>query len=180
MLITCSPLLGERAFGSAAEGTLLLTCTAVSALVANAVLARRPRTIAPDTIIWSSTLLLAAALVLSATGHPVLVVVAALTTGVAERPATRRVVGDPAPGVTGTPPQPGLHDRRQPQDHRLRPRRGRRGPARDALTAHRAPDGRGGSTRRGPELPRVRSRPGEQSLSPAVMSSDLRCVTRLV
>ncbi|MEU8869348.1 MFS transporter [Streptomyces umbrinus] len=86
MLITCTPLLGERAFGSAAEGTLLLTCTAVSALVANAVLARRPRTIAPDTIIWSSTLLLAAALVLSATGHPVLVVVAALTTGVAEGP----------------------------------------------------------------------------------------------
>ncbi|MGA5447439.1 MFS transporter [Streptomyces umbrinus] len=86
MLITCTPLLGERAFGSAAEGTLFLTCTAVSALVANAVLARRPRTIAPDTIIWSSTLLLAAALVLSATGHPVLVVVAALTTGVAEGP----------------------------------------------------------------------------------------------
>ncbi|WUR82854.1 MFS transporter [Streptomyces phaeochromogenes] len=86
MLITCTPLLGERAFGSAAEGTLLLTCTAVSALAANAVLARRPRTIAPDTIVWSSTLLLAGALVLSATGHPVLVVVAALTTGVAEGP----------------------------------------------------------------------------------------------
>ncbi|MGW3941508.1 MFS transporter [Streptomyces phaeochromogenes] len=86
MLITCTPLLGERAFGSAAEGTLLLTCTAVSALAANAVLARRPRTIAPDTIIWSSTLLLAVALVLSATGHPVLVVAAALTTGVGEGP----------------------------------------------------------------------------------------------
>ncbi|MCX4557887.1 MFS transporter [Streptomyces phaeochromogenes] len=86
MLITCTPLLGERAFGSAAEGTLLLTCTAVAALAANAVLARRPRTIAPDTIVWSSTLLLAGALVLSVTGHPVLVVVAALTTGVAEGP----------------------------------------------------------------------------------------------
>ncbi len=86
MLITCTPLLGERAFGSAAEGTLLLTCTAVSALAANAVLARRPRTIAPDTIIWSSTLLLAVALVLSATGHPVLVVAAALTAGVGEGP----------------------------------------------------------------------------------------------
>ncbi|MFI6276899.1 MFS transporter [Streptomyces sp. NPDC050988] len=86
MLITCTPLLGERAFGSAAEGTLLLTCTAVSALAANAVLARRPHAIAPDTIIWSSTLLLAAALVLSATGHQVLVVAAALTTGVGEGP----------------------------------------------------------------------------------------------
>lgn len=86
MLITCTPLLGERAFGSAAEGTLLLTCTAVSALAANAVLARRPRSIAPDTIIWSSTLLLAVALVLSATGHPVLVVAAALTAGVGEGP----------------------------------------------------------------------------------------------
>lgn len=86
MLITCTPLLGERAFGSAAEGTLLLTCTAVSALAANAVLARRPRTIAPDTIIWSSTLLLAVAFVLSATGHPVLVVAAALAAGVGEGP----------------------------------------------------------------------------------------------
>lgn len=86
MLITCTPLLGERAFGSAAEGTLLLTCTAVSALAANAVLARRPRTIAPDTIIWSSTLLLSVALVMSATGHPVLVVAAALTAGVGEGP----------------------------------------------------------------------------------------------
>ncbi|MFD9195616.1 MFS transporter [Streptomyces phaeochromogenes] len=86
MLITCTPLLGERAFGSAAEGTLLLTCTAVSALAANAVLARRPRSIAPDTVIWSSTLLLAVALVLSATGHPALVVAAALTAGVGEGP----------------------------------------------------------------------------------------------
>ncbi|MGW2290309.1 MFS transporter [Streptomyces phaeochromogenes] len=86
MLVTCTPLLGERAFGSAAEGTLLLTCTAVSALAANAVLARRPRTIAPDTIIWSSTLLLAVALVLSATSHPVLVIAAALTAGVGEGP----------------------------------------------------------------------------------------------
>lgn len=86
MLVTCTPLLGERVFGSAAGGTLLLTCTAVSALVANAVLARRPRAIAPDTIIWGSTLLLAVALVLSATGSPVLVVAAALTAGVGEGP----------------------------------------------------------------------------------------------
>ncbi|WP_328846184.1 MFS transporter [Streptomyces sp. NBC_00258] len=86
MLITCTPLLGERTFGSAADGTLLLSCTAVSALAANAVLARRPRAIAPDTIIWGSTLILAVALVLSATGHPVLVVAAALTAGVGEGP----------------------------------------------------------------------------------------------
>ncbi|TRO69480.1 MFS transporter [Streptomyces sp. IB201691-2A2] len=86
MLITCTPPLGERTFGSAADGTLLLSCTAVSALAANAVLARRPRAIAPDTIIWGSTLILAVALVLSATGHPVLVVAAALTAGVGEGP----------------------------------------------------------------------------------------------
>lgn len=86
MLITCTPLLGERTFGSAADGTLLLSCTAVSALAANSVLARRPRAIAPDTIIWGSTLILAVALVLSATGHPVLVVAAALTAGVGEGP----------------------------------------------------------------------------------------------
>ncbi|MFC8667784.1 MFS transporter, partial [Streptomyces sp. NPDC057199] len=86
MLITCTPLLGERAFGSAADGTLFLSCTAVSALAANAVLARRPRAIAPDTIIWGSTLVLALALVLSATGHPVLVIAAALTAGAGEGP----------------------------------------------------------------------------------------------
>ncbi|MFD3381393.1 MULTISPECIES: MFS transporter [unclassified Streptomyces] len=86
MLITCTPLLGERTFGSAADGTLFLSCTAVSALAANAVLARRPRAIAPDTVIWGSTLLLAAALALSATGHPVLVIAAALTAGVGEGP----------------------------------------------------------------------------------------------
>ncbi|MFD3313884.1 MFS transporter [Streptomyces sp. NPDC058694] len=90
MLITCTPLLGERTFGSAADGTLFLSCTAVSALAANAVLAavlaRRPRAIAPDTVIWGSTLLLAAALVLSATGHPVLVIAAALTAGAGEGP----------------------------------------------------------------------------------------------
>ncbi|WP_151481369.1 MFS transporter [Streptomyces albicerus] len=86
MLITCTPLLGERAFASAADGTMLLSCTAVSALAANAVLARRPRAIAPDTVIWSSTLLLAAALLMAATGHPALVVTAALTAGLGEGP----------------------------------------------------------------------------------------------
>jgi predicted MFS family arabinose efflux permease len=86
MLITCTPSLGERAFGSAAHGTMLLSCTAVSALAANAVLSRHPRAIAPDTIIWSSTLLLAAALVLTAAGHPALVIAAALTAGVGEGP----------------------------------------------------------------------------------------------
>ncbi|GAB2985865.1 MFS transporter [Streptomyces pseudoechinosporeus] len=86
MLITCTPLLGERAFASAADGTLLLSCTAVSALAVNAVLARRPRAIAPDTIIWTSTLLLAVALLMAATGHPALVVAAALAAGLGEGP----------------------------------------------------------------------------------------------
>jgi MFS family permease len=86
MLITCTPLLGERAFASAADGTMLLSCTAVSALAANAVLARRPHAIAPDTVIRSSTLLLAAALLMAATGHPALVIAAALTAGLGEGP----------------------------------------------------------------------------------------------
>lgn len=86
MLITCTPSLGERAFGSAADGTTLLSCTAVSALAANAVLARRPHAISPDTIIWSSTLLLAAALLLAATGHPALVIAAAVVAGIGEGP----------------------------------------------------------------------------------------------
>jgi MFS family permease len=86
MLTACIPLLGERVLGGAGRGAVLLSCAAVSALVANAVLARFPRSVAPDTIIWASVLVQAVALALAATGSPVVLIVAVLIAGAGEGP----------------------------------------------------------------------------------------------
>ncbi|MFE2558663.1 MFS transporter [Streptomyces sp. NPDC059352] len=86
MLTACVPLLGERALGGAGRGAVLLSCAAVSALVANAVLARYPCSVSPDTIIWVSVLVQAAALALAAWGRPVALIVAVLTAGIGEGP----------------------------------------------------------------------------------------------
>lgn len=87
MLIACSPLLGARFLGGAGRGAMLLSCVALSSFAANAALARFPRSIAPDTIIRAGALAQAAALVLAAAGRPVLLLAAALLTGVGEGPA---------------------------------------------------------------------------------------------
>jgi predicted MFS family arabinose efflux permease len=84
MLTVCIPLLGERAFGGAGRGVMLLSCAAVSALAANAVLARFPRSVAPDTIIWASALVQAAALALATTGQRPLLIAAVLLVGFGE------------------------------------------------------------------------------------------------
>lgn len=86
MLTACIPLLGERVLGGAGRGAVLLFCTAVSALVANAVLARFPRSVSPDTIIWASALVQAAALALAAVGSPFVLIVAVLVAGIGEGP----------------------------------------------------------------------------------------------
>ncbi|MFC7303737.1 MFS transporter [Streptomyces monticola] len=96
MLVACSPLLGERTFGAAGHGALLLSGVAASALTANALLARFPHPACPhtpcpprpgpDTVLWCGTTLLAVALLLAATGHPALVVAAALVAGAGEGP----------------------------------------------------------------------------------------------
>lgn len=86
MLTTCIPLLGERVLGGAGRGAVLLSCAAVSALAANAVLARFPRAVAPDTIIWASALVQAAALALATMGSPVVLIVAVLVAGIGEGP----------------------------------------------------------------------------------------------
>ncbi|MFE6667361.1 MFS transporter [Streptomyces sp. NPDC057697] len=86
MLATCLALLGERVLGGAGRGAMLLSCAAVSALVANAVLARFPRLMAPDTVIWAGALVQAAALALAASGRPAVLVVAALMAGIGEGP----------------------------------------------------------------------------------------------
>ncbi len=86
MLMACVPLLGERELGGAGRGTLLLSCVAVAALAASAVLARFPRSVTPDTIIWASALVQAGGLALAASGRPVALIVAALMAGVGEGP----------------------------------------------------------------------------------------------
>ncbi|WP_445527547.1 MFS transporter [Streptomyces cyslabdanicus] len=86
MLTACVPLLGERALGGAARGAVLLTCAAVSALVANAVLARSPRPLAPDTVVWAGALVQAAALACATSGRPTVLMVAAVVLGAGEGP----------------------------------------------------------------------------------------------
>ncbi|PVC69603.1 MFS transporter [Streptomyces sp. CS081A] len=86
MLTACLALLGERVLGGAGRGAMLLSCAAVSALAANAVLARFPRTIAPDTLLWTGALLQAAAPAAAVLGHPTVLVAAAFVAGIGEGP----------------------------------------------------------------------------------------------
>lgn len=86
MLTACMMLLGERVLGGAGRGAMLLSCAAVSALVANAVLARFPRSLAPDTVIWASALVQAAGLALATAEQPAPVIVAVLMLGIGEGP----------------------------------------------------------------------------------------------
>ncbi|WP_381803058.1 MFS transporter [Streptomyces niveus] len=86
MLVACAPLLGAHVFGSPAHGALLLSGVAVAALTANAVLSARPRPTRPDTVVAYGPLVIAAGLVLAATGHPVPVVAAVLLVGIGEGP----------------------------------------------------------------------------------------------
>ncbi|MFI1069409.1 MFS transporter [Streptomyces puniciscabiei] len=86
MLTACVPLLGERVLGGAGRGALLLSCTAVAALAANALLARFPQRIAPDAVIWAGALIQAGAFALAATGRPATLVLALLLAGAGEGP----------------------------------------------------------------------------------------------
>ncbi|MFE5715491.1 MFS transporter [Streptomyces sp. NPDC056501] len=86
MLAACLPLLGAQVLGGAGRGAVLLSCTAVAALVTSAVLARFPHSLAPDTLLRGGALVQAAALALAATGGPAALVTAALVAGFAEGP----------------------------------------------------------------------------------------------
>ncbi|MFD5751045.1 MFS transporter [Streptomyces sp. NPDC127033] len=87
MLIVCCPLLGERAFGTAGHGALLLSVAAASALAANAALSRpRAPAPAPDAVLWLGSLAAAVALLLAATGRPALVLAAMVLAGAGEGP----------------------------------------------------------------------------------------------
>ncbi|MFJ5612901.1 MFS transporter [Streptomyces sp. NPDC093221] len=86
MVTACLPLLGERVLGGAGRGALLLSCAAVSALLATTALARFPRAAAPDAIIWAGALVQSAAWALAVGGHPAALVAAFLLAGIGEGP----------------------------------------------------------------------------------------------
>jgi predicted MFS family arabinose efflux permease len=87
IVVACVPLLGERVLGGAGRGALLLSCAAVSALAANAALARHPRAVAPDTIVWASACVQAASAAAAALwAHPAALVLAMVLMGLGEGP----------------------------------------------------------------------------------------------
>ncbi|MGW6460114.1 MFS transporter [Streptomyces sp. NPDC055078] len=89
IFVACAPLLGERTLGGAGQGTILLSGVAVVALAANALLARRPGLLRPDTVIgWSAVLLMAGTVLASAaaTGRPALLIAAVIVLGIGEGP----------------------------------------------------------------------------------------------
>ncbi|MEV0266714.1 MFS transporter [Streptomyces sp. NPDC050617] len=86
MLVACAPVLGARVLGGAGHGALLLSVVAASALAANAALSRFPRLLRPDTVLWCSPLVLAAAFLLAATGRTVPLIAAMVLAGIGEGP----------------------------------------------------------------------------------------------
>ncbi|MFF1695116.1 MFS transporter [Streptomyces sp. NPDC058257] len=86
VLVTCSPLLGEEALGTANAGTFFLAALAVASLAANVLVARRPGVLLPDTTVLGSTLVLAVAFLLAATVSPVPLFVAMALAGAAAGP----------------------------------------------------------------------------------------------
>lgn len=86
MLVTCTPLLGERALGTTGSGTFLLAALAAASLLANALLARRPESLRPDATILGSVLALALALLLAATLSPLALFAAMAVAGAGAGP----------------------------------------------------------------------------------------------
>ncbi|MEU3603169.1 MFS transporter [Streptomyces sp. NPDC006798] len=86
MFLACAPLLGERVLGGPARGAALLAVIAASALGANALLARRRTPLRPETVLAISAAVLAVALVLLATAHPLTALAGAVLLGAGEGP----------------------------------------------------------------------------------------------
>ncbi|QDY80757.1 MFS transporter [Streptomyces qinzhouensis] len=84
--LACAPLLGEQVLGDATHGTLLLAVVAAAALATNALSARLRTPPRPETVLGVSTAVLAVALALMATYHPLAVVAGAVLLGAGEGP----------------------------------------------------------------------------------------------
>ncbi|MFC3999104.1 MFS transporter [Nocardiopsis sediminis] len=87
MLVVCTPALGARLLGGAENGVLLLSLMALCALGANALLARRPPAVRPDTVLVVCVLAQAAGVaVVAAAPNTAVLVVAVAVIGAAEGP----------------------------------------------------------------------------------------------
>ncbi len=141
MLVVACPLLGQRYLGGADRGAVLLSLLAAASLAANAVLARWPARVSPDTLFALATGL-APGLRRPGPGA---------RGGLGDRrcrpgrgggrTAAHRRVRGPPPRGPGAAAGPGLHHRGQPEDRGRRPRR-RAGRSPGGLSGRGA--GRGG------------------------------------
>ena len=94
MLLVCCPLLGAQRLGGPARGGLLITATAVASLIANAILARRPRRMRPgrqrrdrpDTWVLASTLVIGVSMAAAALAPGWLTLAAVALGGAGEGP----------------------------------------------------------------------------------------------
>jgi MFS family permease len=86
MLLVCCPLLGVQRLGSPARGTLLISAIAVASLTANAILARRPGRIRPDTGVFASTLVIGVSMAAAALAPGWLTLAAVALAGAGEGP----------------------------------------------------------------------------------------------
>jgi MFS family permease len=86
MLLVCCPLLGAQRLGSPARGALLISAIAVASLTANAILARRPGRIRPDTWVFASTLVIGVSMAAAALAPGWLTLAAVALAGAGEGP----------------------------------------------------------------------------------------------
>ena len=86
MLLVCCPVLGAQRLGGADRGALLISAMAACSLIANALLARRPRRGDPDTGVFASTLVIGASMAAAAIAPGWLTVLAVAIGGAGEGP----------------------------------------------------------------------------------------------
>jgi len=86
MLLVCCPLLGAQRLGSPARGALPISAIAVASLTANAILARRPGRIRPDTWVFASTLVIGVSMAAAALAPGWLTLAAVALAGAGEGP----------------------------------------------------------------------------------------------
>jgi MFS family permease len=86
MLIVCCPVLGAQRLGSPARGALLISAIAAASLAANAILARRSPSGAPDIRVFTSTLVIGASMAAAAVAPGWLTMAAVAAGGAGEGP----------------------------------------------------------------------------------------------
>src|SRR5689334_11440029 len=86
MLLVCCPLLGAQRLGGPARGAPLISASAVASLTANAILARRPGRIRPDTWVFASTLVIGVSMAAAALAPGWLTLAAVALAGAGEGP----------------------------------------------------------------------------------------------